>query len=278
MEKEKSTVMSDLLKIAQIMLKKWWLILISTVVLGAVFLIRALFFLTPIYGSTAMVYVNNSNLSISDARISMSYADISASQSLVETYITILTSRVTLEEVIKEANVDYTYKELRKMISAEPMEDTEVFSISVYSENPAEACKIANAILKVLPGRITEIIDGTSARIVDTAVTDYLIVSPEYFKHLLAGMLLGFAIMSAFVVLRELMDDKIQSDEWIKNTFKEEFPLLSVIPDDKSLSSRYGRYYYRRYGNYYKYDSYGYGYGYGYSTKKKAADKDKKEG
>ena len=97
-------------------------------------------------------------------------SDLNAAQSLVDTYAVILKSRGTLEEVIDKAQLPYTYEELSKMVETGAVDNTEIFSITVTSDDPQEATKIANTIVEVLPDRITEIMDGSDVRTVDFAV------------------------------------------------------------------------------------------------------------
>ena len=49
------------------------------------------------------------------------------------------------------------------------IDGTEVFQVVVTSEDPKEAEEIANAIAYILPNRIKSIIDGTSAKVVESA-------------------------------------------------------------------------------------------------------------
>ena len=64
-----------------------------------------LLFITPKYQATASMYVNNSSFSLGLERFSISASELSASNSLVNTYIFILKSRTTLEEVIAKAGL-----------------------------------------------------------------------------------------------------------------------------------------------------------------------------
>ena len=49
-----------------------------------------------------MMYVNNSSINVGSTQVDLS--DLSAAQSLVETYIVILKTRGTLEQVIEQEN------------------------------------------------------------------------------------------------------------------------------------------------------------------------------
>ena len=75
---------------------------------------------------------------------SISSGELTAAQKLVDTYIVILRSRSTLNDVIKKSGVDYSYEEMREMVAASAVNNTEIFSISVTSEDKEEAERIAN--------------------------------------------------------------------------------------------------------------------------------------
>lgn len=105
-----------------------------------------------------MMYVNNSSINVGSTQVDLS--DLSAAQSLVETYIVILKTRGTLEQVIEQENLSYDYETLSDMIEAGAVNSTEVFEIQVTSADPEEAERIANCIAELLPGRISEIVGG----------------------------------------------------------------------------------------------------------------------
>ena len=160
----------DLLRLAGALWKKLWLIVLVTLLCGALAFGYTFFLVTPLYKATAMMYVNNSAISVGSAKVSISAGDLAASQSLVDTYTVILKTRGTLNEVISRTGVPYSYQQLTKMVQAEAVNSTEVFSIDVTSPDPQEAELIANAIADILPDRIADIVEGSSVKIVDYAI------------------------------------------------------------------------------------------------------------
>ena len=232
----------DLSRLIAALLDKSWLIGIVSVLCALLVFLGTYFFITPKYKSTAMFYVNNSSLSsLSEvAMSSISSADISASRGLVKTYIVILDTRETLNDVIDYAGVDRTYSQLRKMISAESVDGTEVFEVVVTSEDPQEAEKIANAVAYILPNRIKDIIDGTSAKVVQSAVVAARPSSPSYSKNTVIGFLLGLVLTVVVIVVKELMDITIRTEEDVAQCCKH--PVLAAVPDMASQSK--GGYYY----------------------------------
>ena len=253
----------DLQRLFSALMNKSWLIGIVAVLFAVVTLLGTMLFVTPQYQSTAMFYVNNSNLSIGEASLSISSSDISASRGLVKSYIIILETRETINDVIDYSGVDRTYSQMKNMISAAAVDSTEIFEVVVTSEDPAEAEKIADAIAHILPKRISSIIEGTSAKIVDSAVMPTKASSPNYSKNTMIGFALGMAIAAAVILLTALLDNTIRSEEDITSTVK--YPILASVPDMRE-SGKGGKY--SRYGYGYR-KSYGYGYGYGAVKKPK---------
>ena len=68
----------DLLRIWNAICRKLWMIVLATVIIGAIVFAWTMFFVTPQYNSSALFYVNNS-VSLGSASVSITSADISAS-------------------------------------------------------------------------------------------------------------------------------------------------------------------------------------------------------
>lgn len=234
----------DLQRLIGALLNKAWLIGLVAIVCAVVTFLGTFFFITPEYQSAAMFYVNNSSVSLGDASLSISSADISASKSLVNSYIVILNTRESLNDVIDYAGVERTYGQVKKMISAAAVNSTEIFQVVVTSTDPQEAEKIADAIAYILPKRISSIIEGTSAKVVDSAVLPSRPSSPSYTKNTMMGFLVGLVMMAAVIVVRELLDITIRTEEDIAQSCK--YPVLTAVPD-MEVSAKGGYYY--GYGN-----------------------------
>ena len=251
MNNEEDVIEIDLMHIAEVLLSKIWIIIISGAVFASALFAYAAFMIAPTYQSSAMFYVNNNNLSIGSTSFSISSSDISASQSLVDTYVVILKTRNTLETVIEKSNLKYSYGQLSSMISAGSVNSTEVFRVTVTSTDPIEAYKIANGIADVLPDKISEIVSGSGAKIVDYAVINAGKVGPSIRKYTFIGLLIGVGLACAIIILRDIFDDTIRDDNYLLSTY-DEIPTLAVIPN--LLNGTNGSYYYKNYG--YKYGAY----------------------
>ena len=223
-------------------IRKIWLVLIISVLCTGLVILGTWLWVEPQYEASAVFYVNNSSLSFGDTSLSIESGDISASKSLVNTYIVILQDRVTLIDIIDYAGIDMSYSELYDNMSAESLNETEVFKVVVTNTNPQYAEKLANAVAYILPKRISSIVDGTSVKIVSNAVTPARPSSPNYTMTALIGFLLGIVASAGTIVLRVILDTTVRLAEDISQSCKH--PILVSIPDmlvqNNGSSSYYG--------------------------------------
>ena len=243
MNMEEDTI--DLLELAKALWKNILIIALVAVLFGSAAFGYTAFLIEPEYQATASLYVNNSSFSLGATSFSISSADLSASNSLVSVYIYILQSRTTMEDVIKEADLSYTPEELSKMVSAKGVSSTGAFEVTVTSNNPAEAELIANTIAQILPDRISEIVDGSSVRIVDYAVIPSHRAGPSMVKNTAVGILAGGFLAAAVVILRFLLDDRYKVLIKSADELREMYPdiqVLAMIPDMRVSEKKSGYY------------------------------------
>lgn len=251
MNKKNDEIEIDLLKLIKVLWRRALvIILVALLVASAVFAVT-LFFITPTYQATASFYVNNSSISIGSMNYTITGGELSAASTLVNTYIYILKSRTTLEDVIEKGGLPYNYIELGKLISTKTVTGTAAFDITVTTDSPSESERIANLIAEVLPERITEIVDGSNVRIVDYAIIPSHRAGPSYSKNLIIGFLAGAFLAAAVIAVRFLIDE--QNDQIIHSTdeLRQMYPdikVLAMIPDMR-LSEKKGYYYSSYYGD-----------------------------
>jgi capsular polysaccharide biosynthesis protein len=232
----------DLLKLVLILWKKVWAIVLAMIVVGGIAFGITYNFIEPTYQASIKVYVNNASQTNTGV---VSQSELTVAKQLVQTYIVTLKSRTTLNEVIKQAGLDYDFEELNGMISAAAIDATEVFEVTVVSEDAKEAAQIANTIAEVLPSRITQIVDNSSVKILDYAIVNDEPISPSYIKNVAIGALAGAVVAVAFIFLQFILDNKIHSEEYLIENYK--YPILAVIPDLTTTSK--GKYYYKKSAN-----------------------------
>lgn len=235
----------DLMRLARVLWKNVLLIALAAVLAGSAAFFYTAFRVTPWYQATTSMYVNNSTFSLGSSSFSVSTAELSASNSLVSVYLYILNSRTTLEEVIQEAGLSYSPEKLSSMISSKGVNGTAAIEITVTSTDPAETELIANTIAKVLPVRITDIVEGSSAQIVDFAIIPSRRSGPNVLQKTMMGIMAGAVLGAAVVIMFTLLNDR--SGEMIKSTddlraMYQDLMVLAMIPDMRVSDKKNGYY------------------------------------
>lgn len=226
----------DLLHIFRKLPAKAPLILLAGAAAALIAFCLSAFLIPPQYQSSVTMYVNNSS-TIGGGTISS--ADISAAQYLVNTYSVILRTRTTMDRVIERTSSARSADDLIKMAEAEAVDSTQFLKITVTCDDPFEAAELADAMGAVLTERVNEIIDGSSARLMDRAIADADRVFPKIGKSTVIGFVIGALLLCAVITAYDLLDTVVHTEDDLLARY--DIPLLASVPDlTASGTGRYG--------------------------------------
>lgn len=225
----------NLVGVLQLFLKRLWIMLLCAAMLGALSFTLAKQLITPEYTAQVTLYVNNS--ASSDASTSITTSDLTASAKLVDTYAAIISSNAVLTEVAAELDSGITAGQLRQMVSISAVNDTEVFQILVVDTDAARSADIANVVADVLPEKISEIVEGSSMKVIDYATVPTQISAPNYSRYGQLGALAGFVGVALIVLIREILDTRIRGEDDLRSW---DIPILGAIPELSSAGRNDG--------------------------------------
>lgn len=217
----------DLQKLLIAIIDKIRFIISITIAFGIIFGLISVFLINDVYQTQVSLYVNNNKDAVSQ---NLDAGDISAATMLVSTYVHLINSNAVLEDVVNRIDLDYDVEDISEMINVSAIEDTQMLILSVSNTNPKHAYIIANAIADTAPSKITEIMDGSTVKVVDYAVEPESPIYPNVLKNIILGLFLGFALGVAVAVVSELLDNSIKSEEDIAKIIPD-IPVIGVIPD-----------------------------------------------
>lgn len=237
----------NLRRLAEIIFKHIGMIIAVTLIAGILAFVYSETMIVPEYESAVSIYVNNEKSGESTKILS---SDITASQMLVDTYVVIVKSDTVLNQVsdrlYDEGITGYNANILRDKITAESVDQTEIFQINVRDTDPKNTYMIANIIAEVCPEVIKDFVEASSVKVIDYAVMGVR-VAPNIQNNMLLGLAMGLFLSCAFVVLREIFDMRIKTEDELEQWFK--LPILGVVPDITSSQQvkRSGYYSYQAY-------------------------------
>lgn len=237
--KREEYYMIDLRHVIMSLWKRMWIMVLASLLAAGVGWGYASYGIAPTYAANVKLYVNTGSISKGD----ISNSDILAAQALVKTYGEILNSHRTLEKVAELAGVDEDWEAIAGMLTYAPSNETEVMQITVTYTDPYKARDIANAITEVLPGRVNEIVEGSSMKVVDDALPRMKKVGPDVSRYTLIGLAGGFIASALLLLVLALVDDTIHDEDYLVKYY--DYPILGKIPNLLDTGNKSGGQYSR---------------------------------
>lgn len=241
----------DLRRLFNLCRKHLKFLIICTIALALAGFIVSKFIMTPKYTATTQLLVNQKNENNANGQ---AYNNQQADIQVINTYKDIITSPVILKETKKElanpvkviskaqpakyktladgtkrlvsaakpAKVEYTGQgysmttsQLSNAITIKAQTNSQVFSVSVETDNPKKSAAVANTIASVFKKRIKKIMNVNNVTIVARATTPSDPSSPNVKLFTLAGAVLGLLISFMVVLMRDLMDTSVRNNDFM---------------------------------------------------------------
>ena len=248
MKEKKDSYEIDAMHIVGLLLKRWWAILLFVLVFSLMAFGYTELFVASKYQSTATLLING------ESSISSAYQQILAGQYQSKDYPYILNSNDTLTKAANQLN-EYSFPEnggvpyrtynanvLRGMIRSEAVEESRIFTITATSSDATEAMLVAKVVAAAFK---TDAVSFTKSEvgIIDNPTVPASPVSKGYGRNILIGFAIGLILGFAYAIFVGLLNDGIESEDWLLETFEEDIPLLAVVPDSNG-DGRGDKYYY----------------------------------
>ena len=173
-------------------------VLLLVFVSGAVY---SLFFKTSLYESSTSIILS------SDEKNKITQNDIALNKSLVPTYTEIVKSHQIIDKTIADLNLNYTYSDLVKNISASTVSDTVIIKITASSNEPALSQKIANSVAQNFIDEVSQIYKITNISILDEATVQSAPYNINYLKDFLTYFAAGLITSTGLILVMYCLND-----------------------------------------------------------------------
>lgn len=215
----------DLLEVLEVVRQHILIIVLVTVIAAAAGFGFSRFVMVPQYEASALMIVNTRQ----DTTANVTSDQINSATKLVSTYSIIIKSDTVLQQVISNLGLTLTYDQLKERVTVSAVDDTQVMQITVRSDNPEWARQVCEQITTISPDVILESVEAGSVKLISQAAVTTEPVSPNVMKNTAVAAVLGLVASIGIVVLRELLDNKIKSEDDIRKYL--DLPVVGVIPD-----------------------------------------------
>jgi len=219
-----------------IVLKKWWIVVISFILCGVLAYTYTEFFISPVYVSKGTLYVNNKSIPGTNPNdiSNLNASDLSVALKLVDTYTVILKSDRFMRIVSEKVDLPYTYDQIKRMVSLKGVNETEVLEVSVTAGNPEHVTAIAQALLENSKAEIMRVVEAGSVKIIDDASVPISPSAPSKRNNTIIGMILGIIIAVGLMLMIEILDISVKNEEDLETTYG--IPVVGSIPNLEEIN------------------------------------------
>ncbi|MEG1742855.1 MAG: polysaccharide biosynthesis tyrosine autokinase [Clostridia bacterium] len=198
------------------------------------------YFVPSEYTSKAMLYVENKVDSTSPGFVNND--DIMAAQQLVKNCKELFLSPTVLDDVINGLELDMSRDDLKKIVTVDSVNSTEIMQIGVQTTNPYLAAQIANKFIEASYKEFKRVIKTGSIEIVDYGK---VITTKSYPNTTMAVLIVSFLaalVTYGITFFAEFFNTSVKSDDKLSEKFQ--LPVFASIPDfnSKNTGAQYYKY------------------------------------
>lgn len=197
----------DLLELLYLLKTRLWIILLTMVIFASGTGLVSNFLITPMYQSTAKLYILTKSTSIT------SLADIQLGTQLTQDYMILIKSRPVVTQVIDNLELDMTYEQLVDIITISNVSNTRILEIQAEYPDAYMAKRIVDEFAQVSRTQIAKIMDTAEPTIVEDGYASPDPSSPNIKKNVLIAAIIGAVLSGGIIIVLHLMDDTLKTSE-----------------------------------------------------------------
>lgn len=222
----------SLKEIFQTLKQRWRLLVAIPLFAMLVSAIISSFVLTPMYERSTQLLVNQA---VPEGQLNQQV--VRNNLELIDTYSEIIKSPRILNEVIETEGLDMTYGDLEAAVSVGSQSNSQVVTITVESESPADATLLTNSIATVFQEQIPDIMSIDNVSILSEAEIgeDPTPVSPKPLLNIAIAFVVGLMAAVGLAFLLEYLDTTIKTEKDIENII--DLPVLGVVSNMDSVDA-----------------------------------------
>ena len=202
--------------------KKWYIVVITAALLVTTAYVYINFFCTPLYSSTAKIFIFNTDSSVQSSN------EVSISTSLARDYTELITDATVLETVKENLDLKYSYTVLKNMVSINNPTGTRILEITVISTEGKLSKRIADEVCKVSQEKIVELMGIDRVNIISEGRVSANPSYPNKRLYILNAFLISLGVSVLIILILLIASDKIDSEDDIKRYL--DLSVLAIIP------------------------------------------------
>ena len=212
--------------ILDILMKRWKMILLITLIATLTAAIISFFVIAPKYEASTKVFIGKENTKDQNYNNS----DIQMYQQLLKTYAGVITTNDLVEKAIDTAGLDITSEKVLGDLTVTPSANTQILEIKYKSTDRVLSRDLVDAVTTQFIKTSKDLIPNGNVKIIESVKMPENPVSPNKKMNIAIAFLLGLMISVGFAFLLEFMDNTFKTKEQLEQILG--VPVIGAIPDD----------------------------------------------
>lgn len=215
--------------IVNILIKRWKMILLITLIATIFSAIVSFFVIPPKYDVSTKVFIGKENTQVQGQDQTYDNNDVEMYQKLLKTYAEIIQTNDLVEKAVDLNNLGLKSEDILKKLKVIPAVDTQILEIQYINEDKVLAKDILDSVTTEFIKSSTELIPNGNVKIIESVKIPENPVSPNKIMNIAIAFLLGLMISLGLSFLLEFIDNTFKNKEQMEEILG--LPVLGVIPD-----------------------------------------------
>ncbi|MVX64174.1 capsular biosynthesis protein [Clostridium chromiireducens] len=215
-------------EIADILLKRWKMILSITLLTTLTVGIISFFVIAPKYEASTKVFIGKERTDSKDQNYNNS--DIQMYQQLLKTYAEVIKTNALVEKAINASNLNTTSEEILSDLTVTPTANTQILEIRYISRDRELSKDVLDAITSEFIKTSTDLIPNGNVKVIEPAKLPESPASPNNKMNVAIAFLVGLMISVGLSFLLEFIDNTFKNKDQVEQILG--IPVIGAIPDD----------------------------------------------
>lgn len=225
---DQNTYELDLATLFKMLLDKWYVIILTTLIFFGLSVVYAYVMLDDQYtAQTSMIILVDNDIQSDEQNFNFS-------QKLTKTYTELAKSDLVIDAVINDLSLDISNDKLKQMMTITGVSDTPVIKLSVESHNADLSMRIANKTVDMMQVVSLQFEGFDNIEVLDVASLPVIPSGPNRMLYLIIGIVIGGIVGVGIIFIVEFLDKTIKTPDDIEKRLG--LRTLALIPDYKMES------------------------------------------
>jgi len=215
-------------EIVSILMKRWKMISLITLIATILSAIVSFFVISPKYQASTKVFIGKENNAQGQEQ-SYNNSDVLMYQKLLKTYAEIIQTTDLIDKAVSSSNLNLRSENILSTLTVVPRADTQILEIGYTNPDKMIARDVVDSVTNEFIRSSKDLIPNGNVKIIESVKIPESPVSPNRKMNIAIAFILGLMISIGLSFLLEFMNNTFKTREQMEEMLG--VPVLGTIPE-----------------------------------------------